>query len=348
MEWLSHCSRKQSKEDQINRRHTLVILLALSSAAAPWRSLAQQQSKVWRIGAISLASGPSEITAAFIQKLRELGYVDGKNVVFEWRYAAGDVARLPQIASDLVRLKVDVIIVTTNQIAEVTTRATRTIPLVIPAAADPVGSGLAQSLARPGGNVTGLSVMTPELAGKKLQFLREIIPDVRRVAVLALAHAAEPGFATGARLLIEQLRQPAKQLGITILPQAAGVAADIPKAFAAMHRDGAKALIVQSFALSFEHRKLLAELAAQQHLPAIYDFKYAVEAGGLISYGPDILQMYLRSAELVDKIFKGANPAETPFEQPSKYELVINLRTAKALGIKIPQSILLRANQVIE
>jgi len=332
----------------MNRRDTLVLLLALSSTAVPWRSLAQQQPKVWRIGYISLGSGPTEIAAAFVQRFRELGYVDGKNVVFEWRYAAGDVARLPQMASDLVRLKVDVIIVTTNYIAEVTKRASRTIPIVIPWAADPVGSGLAESLARPGGNVTGLSVMGPELAGKKLQLLREIIPDVRRVAVLALAHATEPGFATGARLLIDQLRQPARQLGITILPQAPGVAADIPKAFDAMHRDGAKALIVQSSALSFEHRKLIAELAARQHLPAIYDVKFAAEAGGLISYGPDVMQMFLRSAELVDKIFKGANPAEIPFEQPSKYELVINLKTAKALGIKIPQSILLRADQLIE
>jgi putative ABC transport system substrate-binding protein len=288
------------------------------------------------------------MTQAFVQRLRELGYVDGKNIVIEWRYAAGDVARLPQIASDLVRLKIDVIMVGTNYIAEVTKRATRTIPIVIPAAVDPVGSGLAESLAHPGGNVTGLSVMNAELAGKKLQFLREVIPNIRRVAVLALAHATEPGFATGARLLIDQLREPAQQLGITILPQAPGVAADIPKAFAAMRRDGAKALIVQSSALSFEHRKLIAELAAQQHLPAIYDFKYAAEAGGLISYGPDMVQMFLRSAELVDKIFKGANPAEIPFEQPSKYELVINLKTAKALGLIIPPTVLLRADRLIE
>jgi putative ABC transport system substrate-binding protein len=252
------------------------------------------------------------------------------------------------MASDLVRLRVDLIIAHSNYIAEVAKRATRTIPIVAPAAADPVGSGLAKSLARPGDNVTGLSTMTPELAGKKLQLLRDIIPDLRRVAVLALAHATEPGFATGARLLLEQLQQPAQQLGITILPQAAGVAADIRKAFAAMRSEGAKALIVQASALSWDHRKLIAELAAQQHLPAIYDAKLFVEAGGLISYGPDFVAMYRRSAELVDKILKGANPAEIPFEQPNKYELVINLKTAKALGIKIPQSILLRADQVIE
>ena len=332
----------------MNRRHALAILLALSSAGAPWRSLAQQQPKVWRIGSISLASGPSEITFVFVQKLRELGYVDGKNVAFERRYAAGDVARLPQMASDLVRLKVDVIIVTTNYIAEVTKRATRTVPIVIPWAADPVGSGLAKSLAHPGGNVTGISMMSNELAGKKLQFLRELIPNVRRVAVLAQAHATEPGFATGARLLMEQLREPAQQLGITILPQPAGAAPDIHKAFAAMRRDGARALIVQGSQTAYEHRKLIAELAVQQHLPTIFDFGLAAEAGGLISYGPDMAQAFRRSAELVDKIFKGANPAEIPFEQASKYEMVINLKTAKALGIRIPQSILLRANQVIE
>jgi putative ABC transport system substrate-binding protein len=332
----------------MNRRDALVILLALSSAIVPWRSLAQQQPKVWRIGYISLTSGPSDMSHAFVQRLRELGYVDGENIVIEWRYAAGDATRLPQVASDLVRLKVDLIIVGTNYIADVTKRATRTIPIVIPAAADPVGSGLADSLGRPGGNVTGFSTMNTELAGKKLQLQREIIPDVRRVAVLALAHATEPGFATGARLLIDQLRQPAQQLGITILPQAAGVTEDIPKAFAAMRREGAKALIVQTYALTFDHRKLIAELAAQQHLPAIYDFKYAAEAGGLISYGPELIEMYRRSAELVDKILKGANPAEIPFEQPSKYELVINLKTAKALGLTIPPTVLMRADRVIE
>ena len=301
------------------------------------------------MGTISLGSARSnEIAVAFLQRLRELGYVEGKNLIVERRYAAGDVTRLPEMASDLVRLKVDLIIASTNYIAEVAKRATRTIPIVIPLAADPVGSGLAESLARPGGNVTGLSMMTPELAGKKLQLLREIIPDVRRVAVLALAHATEPGFATGSRLLLNQLQQPAQQLGIAILPQAAGVEADIPKAFAAMQREGAKALVVQSSALSFEHRKLIADLAAQRHLPAIYDVKIAAEAGGLLSYGPDYIEMYRRAAELVDKILKGANPAEIPFEQPSKYEMVINLKTAKALGIKIPQSILLRADQVIE
>jgi putative ABC transport system substrate-binding protein len=252
------------------------------------------------------------------------------------------------MASDLARLKVDLIIVQTNYIADVTKRATHTIPIILPAASDPVGSGLAKSLARPGGNVTGLSLMTPELAGKKLQLLREIIPDVRRVAVLALADATEPGFAKGARLLLGQLKRPAQQLGIAILPQAVGVEADLPKAFAAMRREGAKALVVQSTALSFEHRKLIADLAAQQHLPAIYDTKFAAEAGGLISYGPDYIEMYRRSAELADKILKGASPAEIPFEQPSKYELVINLRTAKALGLSIPPTVLLRANKVIE
>jgi len=332
----------------MNRRVALVKLLALISAAVPLRALAQQQPKVWRIGTISLAPGPTDIGDTFVQRLRELGYVEGRNLVIERRYAAGDVTRLPQMAADLARLKVDLILVQTNYIADVTKRATRTIPIVLPAASDPVGSGLAKSLARPGGNVTGLSLMTPELAGKKLQLLREIIPDVRRVAVLALADAAEPGFAKGARLLLAQLRQPAQQLGIAILPQAAGVEADIPKAFAAMRREGAKALVVQSNALSFEHRKLIAGLAAEQHLPAIYDTKFAAEAGGLISYGPDYVEMYRRSAELVDKILKGANPAEIPFEQPSKYELVINLKTAKALGLTIPPTMLFRADQVIE
>ncbi|TAK41094.1 MAG: ABC transporter substrate-binding protein [Betaproteobacteria bacterium] len=332
----------------MNRRNALVVLFVFGSVAAPWRSFAQQQPMLWRLGYLSPGSGPSDATHSFVRRLRELGYIENRNIVIEWRWAAGDVTRLPRMASDLVRLNVDLILVGTNYAAEVARGATRTIPIVIPGAADPVGSGLAESLARPGGNVTGLSVMVPELAGKKLQLLREIVPQLRRVAVLALAHATEPGFATGARLLLDQLRQPARQLGIAILPQAAGVAADVPTAFAAMHREKAQALIVQANSLTFDHRKRIAELAARQNLPTIYDLKFATEAGGLISYGPDIVEMYRRAAEIVDKVFKGAKPADMPFEQPTKYELVINLKSAKALGLNIPRSLLLRADQVIE
>lgn len=325
------------------------MLLTAGSAATPARCLAQQQQHTWRIGSISLASpGPSEIAAAFVQRLRELGYVEGRNLVLERHYASGDTTRLPQMAADLVQRKVDLIVVQTNYIAEVVKRATRTIPIVIPLASDPVGAGLAESLARPGGNVTGLSMMSPELSGKRLQLLREIVPDLRRVAVLVLAHATEPGLATGSRLLVDQLQQAAQQVGVVILPQAVGVEADIPKAFAAMRREGARALVVQANALSVTHRKLIAELAARQQLPAIYDSRLATEEGGLISYGPDYADMYRRSAELVDKIFKGTHPGEIPFEQPSKYEMVVNLKAARALGLKIPQSILLRADQVIE
>jgi len=269
-------------------------------------------------------------------------------ILIDWRWAAGDAARLPTIAAELVGIKPDVILVQTNYIAEVTKRATGTIPIVITAAGDPVGSGLTKSLAHPSGNVTGLSVMTPELAGKKLQLLREIMPDVRRVAVLALAHATEPGFATAARLLVDQLSQPARQLEIDIFPQAVGVVADIPAAFAAMSRARAQALVVQASALTFDHRKLIGELAMRQHLPAVYDVSLYVEAGGLLSYGPDIFDLYRRSAELVDKILKGANVAEIPFEQPTKFELVINLKTARTLGVKMPASVLLRADRVIE
>ncbi len=332
----------------LDRRAALRTLLTVCAVAAPSCVFAQQQPKVWRIGSVSLSSGPGEGTDAFVQRLRGLGYVDGKNIVFEWRWAAGDVARLPQIASDLVRLKVDLIVVQTNYIAEVTRRATRTIPIVCPVAADPVGSGLAESLAHPGGNVTGISTMANELAGKKLELLREIVPNVRRVAVLALAHATGPGFATGARLLLDQLRQPAQQLGIQIVPQAAGVAADIPKAFAAARRQDAQALIVQANALTFEYRKLIAELESQQRLPTVYDSREFPEAGGLIAYGPNFNEMYRRGAEIVDKILKGGNPAEIPFEQPHKYEMVINLKTAKALGLTIPRSVLAMADEVIQ
>jgi len=190
--------------------------------------------------------------------------------------------------------------------------------------------------------------MGPELAGRKLQLLRDIIPDVRRVAVLALAHATEAGFATGARLLLESLRQPAQQLGIEILPHPAGVVAEIAKAFAAMRSEKAQALIVQANQLTLDRRTLIAELVAKQRLLAIYDTTHFAEAGGLISYGPDFVKIYRRAAEMVVTILKGMNPADIPFEQPDTYELVINMKTAKALGIKIPHSILLRADRVIE
>ena len=325
------------------------VILALGAGAlAPVSTFSREPGKIWQIGHISLASTPGIFADVFAQRLHELGYVEGKNVAFERRYAAGDVARLPQMAASLVQLKVDVILVATTQIAEVSMRATRTIPIVCPVATDPVGSGLARSLARPGRNVTGLSTMSPEIAGKKLQLLREIIPGLRRVAVLALAHATEPGFATGSRLLLDQLRQAAQQFGIEILPQAAGVVADIPRAFAAMRREKAQAVVVQGSQLTWDEHVLIAELAAKQRLPAAYELMGVAEAGGLISYGPDLVESYRRSAELVAMIFKGTNPGDIPFEQPTKFKLVVNMKTAKTLGVTIPQSILLSADRVIE
>jgi putative ABC transport system substrate-binding protein len=314
--------------------------------AAPLGVEAQQVGKVARIGFLAgnLAAIP-HLREAFRQGLRDLGYVEGRNVVIEDRDAKGKLERLPALAAELVALKVDVIVAGSTPHALAAKQATGTLPIVFAAADDAVGSGLVASLARPGGNVTGLSFLAPELVGKRLELLKQAVPGVTQVAVLW-----QPG-GLGERTEQDQLKEAdvaARALGVRVQFVEARSPADIDRAFSDMTRARAGALTVLTGAMFFIERRRLADLAAKNRLPAVYPWRDGVDAGGLISYGPDLADLYRRAATYVDKMLKGAKPADLPVEQPTKFELVINLKTAKALGLTIPPSLLGRADEVIQ
>ncbi len=323
-------------------RRAFLATAAAGVVARPAVARAQQPAKIHRLGYLSLRSGAVELDEAFSQGLRELGHVEGRSFAIEYRWVAGKTERLPEVAAELVRLKVDLIVAAGTLAAEAGKRATSTIPIVFVSVGDPVGSGLVASLGHPGGNISGLTILSTELAGKRLQILRELLPRANRVALLV--HR----LASTTPLLIREMRAASQQLGIQIAAQEIDAAVDLPSAFAAMQRERAQALVVQQNPITTDNERRIAELAVQHRLPAIYYRRDFVEAGGLMSYGPNAVAMYRRAATYVDKILKGAKPADLPVEQPTEFELVINLRTAKALGLTIPQSLLLRADQVIK
>jgi putative ABC transport system substrate-binding protein len=328
----------------MDRRDTVLALLALG--AAPLAAEAQQAAKVTRIGYLSanLAASP-HILEAFRQGLRDLGYVEGRNVVIEYRYAEGNVERLPALAAELVALKVDVIVASGTLAALAAKQATSNFPIVFSPAGDPVGSGLVSSLARPGGNVTGLSAFAPELVGKRLELLKQAVPGVNRVAVLW-----QPG-AFGERVEMDTLKRAeiaARGLGVPLQFVEARGPADFDRAFSDMTRARAGALTVLASNMFNSERRRLVDLAAKNRLPALYSAREIVDAGGLMSYGANLAELNRRAATYVDKILKGAKPADLPVEQPTKFELIINLKTAKALGLTIPQSVLGRADEVIQ
>jgi len=319
---------------------TGAVLLAVPLAAE-----AQQAVKITRIGYLgfNLTASP-HLPEAFRQGLRDLGYVEGRNVVIEYRDAEGKPERLPALAAELVALKVDVILAPGTPQALAAKQATRTLPIVFGAAADPVGSGLVSSLARPGGNVTGLSVVTPELVGKRLELLTQAVPGVSRVAVLW-----QPGN-YGERTEKDMLKEAevaARALGVRLQFVEARGPADFDRAFSDITRARAGALTVVPSAMLFGERRRLVDLAAKNRLPAVYQWREGVDAGGLMSYGPDFADLFRRAATYVDRILKGAKPGDLPVEQPTKFELVINLKTAKALGLTIPPLLLGRADEVI-
>jgi len=318
----------------------LIVLAALFATAA-----AQPQDKVARVGSLwpNTRSPHQRTLDAFQQGLRDLGRVEGKNVVVEYRWAEGRSDRLPALAAELVRLKVDVIFASSTSAAVAAKDATSRIPIVMATGGDVVGLGLVASLARPGGNVTGLSYdVGLQSAVKGLELLKETVPSVRRVA--ALANPANPSYASA----IENLRVAARALGVQLqLPEARGPG-EFDSAFAAMAGERAGALLVLSGPEFGPHRQRLVDLAAKRRLPAMYSGREYTEIGGLMSYGPDVRDNFRRSASYVDKILKGAKPADLPVEQPTKFEIVVNLKTAKALGLTIPQSVLLRTDQLIE
>jgi putative ABC transport system substrate-binding protein len=321
----------------ITRRAFCSMLLAL-----PFPARAQQPAKIPRIGILLVpsASSFSARVEAFRRRLRELGYVEGKNIFIEYRYAEGKPERLPDLAADLVRLKVDVI-VTTGSAVLPAKKASPTIPIVFAAAADPVGDGLVSSLARPGGNITGLSLMAPDLDGKRLELLKEAFPKVARVAFLW-----QPGGTRGNQALTD-MEAAAKALGLKLQSLEVRVLADFESAFARAKREGAQALITTPGGLITTQQRQVLDFAAKNRLPAMYPYTEFVEAGGLMSYGPSQTDQFRRAADFVDKILKGTKPAEIPVEQPTKFEFVINLIAAKQIGVTIPPNVLVRADRVI-
>jgi putative ABC transport system substrate-binding protein len=324
-------------------RRAFIGTLAGSVLAEPLAADAQPAREVHRIGFLSSGSPSSHLVEGFRQALRELGWVEGENIVIDYRFAQGRFDRLPDLAAELVRLKVEIIIASPTPPAVAAKNATGTIPIVMVAVGDPVGLGLIASLARPGGNVTGTSFSIGSLAsGKGLELLKEALPKVRRVAVLS--NPDNPSHA----LAIREVQDAAPSLGAQLQLLEAREPNQFGGVFAAMAKGRAEALLVVPDSMFILHGAPLADLAIKNRLPSMHGVRENVEAGGLMSYGPSIDAASRRAAFFVDKILKGAKPADLPVEQPTKFELVVNLKTAKALGLTIPQSLLQRADQVIE
>ncbi|MGH7331205.1 MAG: ABC transporter substrate-binding protein [Candidatus Rokuibacteriota bacterium] len=317
-------------------------MVALLLLPAPLTVEAQQAPEIPRIGYLSVGSALGPRDEAFLQGLRELGYAEGRNVVTEYRYAQDRLERLPELAAELVRLKVDVIVALSTILARPAKKATQTIPIVT-VSGDPVGTGLVSSLARPGGNVTGLTFFSPELAPKRLELLKEAIPGASRVAVLW-----NPDGPAKVREF-KSIEASARSLALDIQSlEVRGPAPDIEGAFRKAAAWGAGALLVLGNPLTLAHRTKIVSQATKLRLPSIYDSPQFVEAGGLMAYGPNFKHLYGRAAVYVDKILKGARPADLPVEQPTTFEVVINTRTARMLGLAVPPSLLLRADRVIE
>jgi putative ABC transport system substrate-binding protein len=317
-----------------------------SLLAAPCAVKAQQAGKVWRIGSLSTspipAPGQQYPSDSFRNRLRELGYVDGQNLTIEYRTTGGPADRLLDLAAELVRLNVDVIVVPNTLPALAAKQATSTIPIVLVAGTNPVETGLVKSLARPGGNLTGLSISGGEVAGKRLALLMEVVPKVSRVAVLL--DPTNPAHTVFWR----ETESAAQKWHLRLQRVTVQAPDEIEAAFSAMAKARTEALVVFTDPMLYAQRSRLADFAARNRLPTINMIKGHAEAGDLMAYGPDYRDLYRRAAEIVDKILKGAKPADLPIEEPTKFELVINLKTAKALGLTIPPSLLQRADQVIE
>ena len=344
----------------MNIRRKLVIALGAGALTAPFAARAQppagSAARIWRIGYLALPGRASSILfiTALVRRLRDLGYVEGSNLVIEARYADGAVPRLPALAAELVQLKVDLIIVMGNQATAAAKAATSTIPIVMPFTNDPVGNGYINSLARPGGNITGLADISGELGPKRLEMLLAMTaspasnpaatkaPKVSRVAFLG------PSDNPITRRFLVPLEEAGLRVGVRIVPVYAATPEAIDQAFASIREQKATALILAPFPLYVQQRNQIAQLAAQYRLPVAAPYDNFADAGCLLSYGLDLLDNVRRAATFVDKIFKGTKPADLPVEQPVKFELVINGKTAKALGLKIPQALLISADRVIE
>jgi ABC-type uncharacterized transport system substrate-binding protein len=328
-----------------SRRH-ITILLAWSLAAAPIPSSAQRPPAIPLVGYLQASTSVNN-SSPFLEDvrrgLRDLGYVEGKNIRLETRFAEGKLERLPALAAELVRLKPDVIVAVNSPSVVAVKDATRTIPIVMPLSSDPVGDGLVASLARPGGNITGLSLMAPDVGAKRLQLLKEVVPTTSRpVAVIW-----NPSY-IGMDARFRQTQRVAPEFGMDVRSVEVRDSRELEVALAMLDRERPDALVLLADPLTTSQRLRIVEFAAEARLPAIYESSSFVDVGGLLSYGPNVDEVVRRSAIYVDKILKGAKPGDLPIEQPTKFELVLNLRTAKALGITISRDVLLQADRVIE
>jgi ABC-type uncharacterized transport system substrate-binding protein len=323
-------------------RRDFITLFGGAAVGWPLAARAQPAEKTYTIGILSAGEVLPTLYSAFVDALRELGWIEGKNVVFERRYAENRIERLPELAADLVRLKVDVVAAAGTLAPLAAKQATTTIPIVMTAAGDPLGSGLVASLARPGGNVTGMSLMAPDLGGKRLELLKEVLPQLTRVAVLW--NAANPYSA----LVFKETQAAAHTLGIEVQSLEVRGPGDFDGTIKTANRQHPEALITVEDPLTVFHRKLIVDFASAQQLPSLHGVREFVAVGGLISYGASLSDLFRRAAYFVDKIFKGAKPADLPVQQPTTFELAINLKTAKALGLTVPPTLLARADEVIE
>ena len=326
----------------MNKRRGLLVLLGTSALAAPLATFAQQ-TKIIRIGYLSIRTAKDVREAAFVNGLREHGYVEGRNIVIEWRFAEGKIERLPSLAAELVRLKVDILVTAGFAAALAAKQVSGTIPIVISnAIGDPVRQGLAVSLARPGGNVTGLVDVFLELGGKRLELLRQLVPAMSRVAILW--DPASPPAVNEVR----GVEVAARAFGMQLQSLEVRRPEDFESAFRVAVKGRADALFIAAYGMFTSHHARIVALEAKTRLPAIYTNLEYVTAGGLMSYAADTSEQHRRAATYVDKILKGAKPGELPIEQSTRFDLAINLKTAKALGIKVPQALLLQATRVIE
>jgi putative ABC transport system substrate-binding protein len=326
------------------RRRDFTVLLVVGTTMWPFQVHAQQSRKIPRIGVL-LPGAPASFslrTKAFLDGLKELGYVEGTTITIEWKWGADQLDTLSALAADLVSSNVDVIVTGGTSAARALKAATQTIPIVMAIIGDPVAAGLVDNLARPGGNATGFSIVAPELGTKRLQLLKEISPNLSSIAVLSNVKNPQ------SKIEMKEMQTAAQAMGVQLHSAEISTEDGLDDAFVGMNKTAAQALIVLTDPILFSQRKRIVDLASKYRLPAVYSFQAFVEEGGLLSYGPSDADLFRRAAGYVDRILKGTKPGELPVEQPTKFDLYINLRTAKTLGITIPESFLSRADEVIE
>jgi putative tryptophan/tyrosine transport system substrate-binding protein len=325
------------------RRREFITVLAGAAVMLPCTALAQKPgAKIWRLGILQPGAPPEPLVDSLRERLNELGYSEGQNIAYEYRWAEGKLQRLTELAKELVDLKVDVITTLSTPAAIAAQKATQTIPIVFTGVGDPVGSGVVSSLSRPAGNITGISILATELTGKRLELLEEIVPSASPVAMFW--NDTNPGMV----LRAHEAQNDADKMGLNL--QSIGVhdLISFDTAFAAINSGRFNALLVLVDPFTREHRQRIVDFAAQQRVPAMYESREFVDAGGLISYGPSLPALERRSADYVNMIFKGAKPGDLPVEQPTEFEMVIGMKAAKALGLTLPQSVVMRADELIQ